>query len=299
VAFAVQFVLEQESSKFFKHLVKKYKQKDVAVAGGIFLNVKFNTKLLQDKIVNNLFIYPNPADGGVAVGAAIALYKKLGENFKVQTLENSYLGCSFTRGEIKSALREYGKKLEVRELGDAMYSHVAREIASGKVIGWFQGRSEWGPRALGARSVLADPRNIKTKERINKYLKQRDWFMPFAPVILDEYKLEVLEHGYATPFMTLTDNVKKAYLKKIPAAVHIDGTARAQVIKKESNKPYWEVLNEFRKLTGIPVLLNTSFNKHGLPIVHTPKDAIEHLLWGCVDELVIGNYLVETKKSHN
>lgn len=296
VAYAAQEVLEKESGKFFKHLIKKYGERKVAVAGGIFLNVKFNMRLLKDKIVDDIFIYPNPSDGGVAVGAAVAWYKKLGGKVKNYRLESAALGCGFNKYEIDKALRTFKNKVDIKKLGGKVYKKVSQDIIQGKVVGWFYGRGEWGPRALGQRSVLADPRDPNTRERINKYLKQRDWFMPFAPVILNEFKDKVLANGYGTPFMTLTDDIKPSYLKKIPSAIHIDGTARAQIVKKEVNTPYWKVVNEFYKLTDIPVLLNTSFNRHGLPIVHLPKEAIEHLLWGCIDELVIEDYLVTRKQ---
>lgn len=295
VAYAAQEILEVESEKYFKYLVKNYKIKNIAVAGGIFLNVKFNMRLLKNKIAENLFIYPNPSDGGVAVGAAISFAKKMGMKFENKEIKSAALGCCFDKKEINTTLKSFKGKIVAKKLGRNIYKKAACDIADGKVIGWFQGRGEWGPRALGQRSVLADPRKSETRERINKYLKQRDWFMPFAPVILEEYKDKVLKNGYGTAFMTLTDDIKHEYLKKIPAAIHIDGTARSQIVEKNVNPPYWQVVHEFFKLTGIPVLLNTSFNKHGLPVVHSPKEAVEHLLWGCIDELVIEDYLV-TKK---
>ncbi len=292
IAFAAQFVLEEEGEKFFKYLVKKYKQRNVALAGGIFLNVKFNMKLLEKNIVDRLFVYPNPGDGGIAVGAALAYYKELGNKVKVGDLPSAYLGCDFSEKEIRLSLKDFGKKIKFVKYGTKLPKVVAKEISKGKVVGWFHGRGEWGPRALGSRSVLADPRHIETKERINSKLKQRDWFMPFAPAILEEHTEDVLKNGYGTPFMTLTDKVKKHMAKKIPAAIHIDSTARSQIVSKRTNPSYWQVINEFYKLTKVPVILNTSFNKHGLPIVHSPKEAIEHLMWGCVDELAIGPYLV-------
>ncbi|QQG47072.1 MAG: hypothetical protein HY044_02940 [Candidatus Woesebacteria bacterium] len=292
IAFAAQKILEVEAEKFFRYLVKKYQEKNIALAGGIFLNVKFNMKLLENKIAKKLFIYPNPGDGGVAVGAALALYKKLGKKIPVVGMNNVYLGCEYNKNEIKKELKKFNKKIVFIDLADKLPKTIASHVANGKVVGWFQGRGEWGPRALGARSVLADPRFIETKDRINSKLKQRDWFMPFAPAILEEFSKKVLVHNFGTPYMTLTDDVKKNVAKKIPAAIHIDNTARSQIVNKKTNPLYWSVINEFRKLTGIPVILNTSFNKHGLPIVHSPKEAIEHLIWGCVDELAIGPFLV-------
>lgn len=296
VAYAAQVVLEEEGEKFFRYLVKKYKLRKVAVAGGIFLNVKFNMRLLKNKVVDEIFIYPNPGDGGVAVGAALACYKKMGGEVSVEIMQSAALGRKFKNQEVKKATRSFSKKIISKNYGKQIYKIAAKDIAQGKVIGWFVGRDEWGPRALGQRSVLADPRKAAIKDRLNERLKQRDWFMPFAPVIMDGYKDKVLLNGYATYFMTLTDYVKKTFVKKIPAAIHVDSTARSQIIKKENNPAYWQVINEFFKITGVPVLLNTSFNKHGLPIVHTPEEAIEHLLWGCIDELVINEYLIRRKE---
>ena len=295
VALAAQTVLEEEGEKFFRYLVKKYKLRKVAVAGGIFLNVKFNMRLLKNKIIDQIFIYPNPGDGGVAVGAALACYKKMGGEVFVERLESSALGKEFSDREVKKAIRSFSKRIISKNYGKQIYKITAGDIAQGKVIGWVVGRDEWGPRALGERTVLADPSKIIIKERLNERLEQRDWFMPFAPVIMDEYKDKVLVNGYATAFMTLTDYVKKPFVIKIPAAIHVDSTARSQIIRRENNEAYWQVINEFYNKTGIPVLLNTSFNKHGLPIVHSPEEAIEHLLWGCIDELVIDNYLITRK----
>ncbi|MEK7120814.1 MAG: carbamoyltransferase C-terminal domain-containing protein, partial [Patescibacteria group bacterium] len=295
IAYATQSIFEQEGENFFRYLVKKYKQRNVTVAGGLFLNVKFNTRLLKKKIVDNLFVYPNPGDGGVAIGAAIALYKRLGFERKIEEMRSTALGCEFDDKEILKSIKSFDRKIKFIKLKNSLPKIVAKEINQGTVLGWFQGRVEWGPRALGGRSVLADPRFLKTKDRINSKLKQRDWFMPFAPAILEEHAKDILVHGFGTPFMTLTDDVKPLFSKKIPAAVHIDDTARSQIVSKKTNQLYWRVIYEFYKITGIPVILNTSFNKHGLPVVHSPKEAIEHLLWGCVDKLVIGHYLVVRK----
>lgn len=298
IAFAAQKVFEQELEKYFTYLVKKYsftfskKKINLAVAGGIFLNVKMNMMLLKNKIVDDIFVYPNPADGGVAVGAAITAYKRQGKKFQVTKLETTTLGCEFSDKEIKEVFKKFKNKITVQNYKEKICQKAAKEISLGKVIGWFQGRGEWGPRALGQRSVLADPRKIETKERINSKLKERDWFMPFAPAILEEYADKFLVNNYATPFMTLTDNVRPSKTGLIPAAIHVDNTARSQVVKKNLNPKYWNLIYEFYQLTKVPILLNTSFNKHGLPIVHSPKEAIEHLLWGCVDSLVIGDFFV-------
>ncbi len=301
IAFATQKIVEEELEKYIRYLFKKYssklnqREKKLAVAGGVFLNVKANTRLLQNKVVDDIFIYPCPADGGVAVGAAMAAYKKFGGVLDVIELEAVDLGCGFSKSEIKNAIRFFSRKIKVLDLGKTICKKVAEHLSKGEVVGWFQGRGEWGPRALGHRSVLADPRYIETKQRLNLRLKERDWFMPFAPVILEEYSKDFLQHGFGNPFMTLTDDVNSKKADNIPAAIHIDNTARSQIVKKKIDPLYWQLIDQFRQITGVPVLLNTSFNKHGLPIVHSPEDAIKHLLWGCIDELVIGNFLITRK----
>lgn len=291
VAYAAQEIFEEVCESYIDYLVKKYGISDLAVAGGLFLNVKFNMKLLKNKTVSNLFIYPNPGDGGVAVGAAIAAYKELGYKRNTEVMMTASLGCEYNSADIEKSYNGFKKILTMEKLGKNTARVTAQKISEGKVIGWFEGKSEWGPRALGNRSVLADPRHEETKERINKHLKKRDWFMPFAPAIMDEYVNEYLQNGYGTPFMTLADDVKIGKKSKIAAAIHVDGTARFQLVNKRVSSKYWSVIDEFRKITGVPVILNTSFNKHGLPIVHTPTDALEHLVWGCLDELIIGDYL--------
>lgn len=293
VAAAAQKILEEETEKYFSYLVKKYKITKVAAAGGIFLNVKMNMQLLEKKIISDLFIYPNPGDSGTAVGAAFAVYKKMGGILKKQRVKKTDLGCGFTDIEIKQAINHFKKQITVQQINSNLAKVVAKKLTDGKVLGWFQGRGEWGPRALGQRSVLADPRDESVKERINQKLKQRDWFMPFAPAILQEKSSEFLVYNWQSPFMIIADRIKPNKAKLILAAIHIDKTVRPQIVNKKVLPLYHQVIEEFYKLTGVPVILNTSFNRHGLPIVHSPKEAIEHLLWGAVDELVIENYLVK------
>lgn len=302
VAAAAQRVLEEEVVRFFKYLHNKYKYSKIAASGGVFLNVKMNKKILQLKEIEDLFVYPNAGDGGVAVGAALEAYENL-ETEKLRNgktekhrnskrLESAALGVKFSEQEIKSALKKFNGQISYRRI-PYLPKYVGKALTNGKVVGWFQGRDEWGPRALGQRSVLADPRDAKTKERINDLMKKRDWFMPFAPAIMEEHVQDWFVDGYLDPFMTMAFDVVKGKEKKLAAAIHIDNTARPQVVSKKVNPKYWQVIESFYQLTGVPVILNTSFNKHGLPIVHSPEDAVEHLLWGCVDELAIGDYLVK------
>lgn len=292
VAAAVQKVFEEEVAKYISYLVKKYKLRNIAAAGGIFLNVKANMKLLEEKIVDDIFIYPNPSDGGTAVGAALAGFLLKGQKIKREELIHPAYSRAFKDSEIKAELIRT-KGIEFKKLGKNLPSFTAKLLKSGKVVGWFQGKGEWGPRALGQRSVIADPREIATKDRINNILKGREWFMPFAPSMLIESAPEYLKMLRKAPFMIIGDRLKSGKVKNLKAAAHVDGTVRPHLVTKEANPLYYQVIKEFKKLTGVPSILNTSFNKHGLPIVYTPKQAIEHLQWGAIDDLIIGSYYVK------
>ena len=266
------------------------------MAGGVFLNFKTNKKILELPNVNNLFIQPHAGDGGVSIGAALAVSSKkyIFQNFG-KALNTGGLGQSFSNQDIIKELEKYKSKLNYKKQKEIV-EYTANLLVKGKVIGWFQGRAEWGPRALGFRSVLADPRKIEVKDRINDVLKNREWFMPFAPSVLEEEANKFFKNCKKSPFMTIVFDIVKGKEKKIPAAIHIDNTARPNTVNEQNNAIYYQLIKSFYKKTGLPVILNTSFNKHGLPIVNSPKDAIEHLLMGAVDELIIGSYAVERIK---
>jgi carbamoyltransferase len=215
-----------------------------------------------------------------------------GKEFCNERTKHTYYGTGYSNEEVTRALEEY--RLDYQELKDPEKA-AADLIAEGRVVGWFQGRLEFGPRALGNRSVLADPRNERMKDRINKYLKKRDWFMPFAPSILDEAKEEYLEDAVEAPFMIMGFNLKAGKLKEIPAVAHVDGTVRPQTVSRAVNPSYYRVIEEFEKRSGVPVVLNTSFNRHGQPMVRSPEDAALHVVWGCVEYLIIHKYLVDAK----
>lgn len=294
VAASSQKVFEEILIKYFKYLVRKYKIRKVSCAGGIFLNVKANMRLLKEKIIDDLFIYPNPTDGGTALGAALAVFIEKGGKVKRRELTHPAYGRAYSNSEILAALKDEST-VSCKRLGAKLPLKVAQMLVNGKVVGWFQGRGEWGPRALGQRSVIADPRHIATKDRINDILKGREWFMPFAPSILAEKAEVYLKMLKKAPFMIIADDIKRDRKKDLAATIHVDDTVRPHLVTKEANPLYWKVIHEFGKLTGVFAVLNTSFNKHGLPIVYSPKDAIEHLKWKTIDALVIGNFLVERK----
>ncbi|KKP40643.1 hypothetical protein A2130_03660 [Candidatus Woesebacteria bacterium GWC2_33_12] len=294
VAAACQLVFEEELVTYISHLIKKYKVSKVALNGGIFLNVKANMRLLEEKVVDDLYVYPNPSDGGTAMGAALAGFITKGQKIKRQELLHPAYSREYKNSEIITELKKT-KGIEYKKLGTNLPRIGAKLLFDGKVVGWFEGRGEWGPRALGQRSVIADPRHLETKNRINNILKGREWFMPFAPSMAIEGAPKYLKMLRKAPFMIIGDRIMPGMEKDLKAAAHIDETVRPHLVTREANKLYYQVIKEFEKLTGVPTILNTSFNKHGLPIVYTPRQAVEHLLWGAIDELIIGSYHVWRK----
>jgi len=270
-------------------LVDKYvEEKNVCLSGGVFLNCKLNQRIREKGF--DVFIHPAAGDSGTQTGAALEICRMLdSQNFKPEKIEHTYFGTSYSDEEIEEAIKKYGLKYE--KLSDPAGT-AADLINKSKVVGWFQGRMEYGPRALGNRSVLADPTDPEMRNRINMFLKKRDWFMPFCPSMLDEAKKEYLIGAEEAPFMIMTFDVPEEKAKEIPAVVHVDGTVRPQTVKKEVNERYWRLIKEFEK-HKVPLVLNTSFNRHGLPMIMNPEHALEHLVWKAIDVLIIGDFLVE------
>lgn len=297
LAAAAQKILEEELLNLIKYLIKKYPDySNICLAGGVFLNVKANKKIMELPPIKNVFIHPNAGDGGIALGSAfMATPKKYLTKMVNQPMMTCGLGESFTNKQVLEIFNKYQDKVIYKKISD-IASYTVEQLTRNLVIGWFQGRAEWGPRALGFRSVLADPRKIEIKNRINKVLKNREWFMPFAPSILEDKGDAYFKNFRRSPFMTIIFDIIPKKAKLFPAAAHVDKTARPNTVNKDNNPIYHQLLQTWYKRTKLPILLNTSFNKHGLPIVNSPKDAIEHLIMGAVDELIIGNYSVICKK---
>ena len=298
VAAAAQKLLEERILGYLERLREKYKFSRVALAGGTFLNVKVNKLILSLPYIDEVFVHPHASDGGTAVGAALELYHRKTGNPTVVSLTDSALGKEFSDDEILQDLQSFGDKIEWEKHNGTLPQYVAGALTEGKVVGWFQGREEWGPRALGRRSVLADPRDPATRDKINSKMKNRDWFMPFAPSCMEDKGHLYFKDFCQTSFMTLAFDVVKGKEADVSSAIHVDNTARVHSVRPD-NPLYYDVIKKFYEKTGVPVVLNTSFNKHGLPIVHRPKEAIEHLLWGCVNELAIGNYIVRLKSTND
>ena len=290
VAFAVQDACEVAMLALVKLATQKTNCRNVCLAGGVALNSKANGKIQASGMVDHIFVQPAASDDGVALGAVLAPYLDNGGRLPMRPLRHAYLGPEFTDGEIEKALRTY--KLRAVKL-DNVAATTADLLASGKIIGWFQGRMEFGPRALGGRSILADPRDPEMNAKVNNAVKFREWWRPFAPSMLREVAGEYLEHACDSPFMILTNPVRPEKRGIIPSVTHVDGSARPQTVEKDVNPLYWDLINEFGKRTGVPVIMNTSFNLRGEAIVNTPTDAVRTFFSSGMDALVIGSYLVE------
>ena len=294
VAAVFQRRFEEVMTELVSNAVQQFKIDKVVLAGGSFANVKLNQRILEARGVAGVFVYPNMSDGGLSQGAA--LHFDIGRNGSVaHTLPNAYYGPSFTNEEIEAALRaehlEYTYHPEIEQ-------EIARLIAAGNVIARFNGAMELGPRALGNRSILYPATDPAVNKWLNQRLKRTE-FMPFAPVTLEEYAEKCYKNfkgaAYAAKFMVITFDCTDYMKENSPATVHVDGTARPQVINERDNPSYYKILKEYCKLTGIPTLVNTSFNMHEEPIVCTPQDAVRSFLQGHLDYLAIGPFLVKGK----
>ncbi len=293
IAYALQEVTERIMLFLARQAVKLTGIRNLCMAGGVALNCKANGLILRSGIVNDIFIQPAAGDDGSALGAAFACYEKIDGKLPSLKMEHPYFGSSFSDEEIEKLLNTY--KLPYKKLQNPA-REGARLLTEGKIIGWFQGKWEFGPRALGNRSILADPRDPLMKEKVNNAVKFREEWRPFAPSVLEEYAEEYFEGCKSSTFMILTFYVKAEKRAKIPAVTHVDGTARVHTVKKSVNPLYWRLIDEFRKLTGITVVLNTSFNLKGEPIVGTPFDAIRTFYTSGLDALIIGNFIIEKKQ---
>ncbi len=288
VAAAAQALLERRVEALVRNAVAASGLRDLVGGGGIFLNVKASKALLDKRVVNSIYVAPGPGDEGLAAGYAFAAYASA--HRQPRPVTSPYLGPAYSDDEVAAALQSYADVACERPA--ALADATADLLTQGQVVGWFQGRMEYGPRALGARSVLADPRDPHMRDRINHLMKKRDWFMPFAPSVLAEACDECFENYCDSPYMNLAFAMRPPYDQLVPAIMHVDQTARPQAVHRATNPLYYAVIQAFQQRTGIPMVLNTSFNRHGLPIVCRPEEAIDHLRWGCIDWLAIGPYLV-------
>lgn len=291
IAASLQATLEETVFHLLRAHHGKTPSSDICLAGGVALNCVMNGKVAANTPFKRVYVQPNAGDGGLSIGSALYVYHQELKKERTQTLKTASLGTEYTNAEVETALREAGLKYARH---DDITPRIASRIAEGKIIGWFQGKMEFGPRALGNRSLLADPRNPGMKDIINSRVKMREYFRPFAPSVLEEdAKAYFNLNGFPSPYMLLAVDVHADRRASVPAITHVDGTARVQTVDRVANPRYRKLIEEFKKLTGVPMLLNTSFNLKGEPVVSSPRDAIKSFLATRIDVLAIEDYIVE------
>ena len=312
IASSVQTIIEEVMLKICSSLREEYKIPNLCLAGGVALNCVANGKILEQKIFDKIWIQPAAGDAGGSLGGALAYWhlelKNSREILNNDQMQGSYLGPIYSDLDIQKTLKDLGAKFDILD-DKNLIEKTAKDLSNGNAIGWFQGRMEFGPRALGARSILGDPRSPTMQKNLNLKVKYRESFRPFAPSILREDLSEWFNLNNDSPYMLLVTNVNSSKVKKIskqeeklfgidklnvnrsdiPAVTHVDYSARIQTVHKETNLKYYNLLNKFKEITKCPILVNTSFNVRGEPIVNTPEDAFRCFMGTELDMLVIGN----------
>ena len=321
VAASVQKVTEDIMIKLARSLKEEFNISNLCLAGGVALNCVANGKILKEKIFDNIWVQPAAGDAGGSLGAALALWHIEENNPRVVNLnddmQGSYLGPEYSQKEIQKELDKIGAVYKIKNEEDLL-NQTVYDLSIGEAIGWFQGRMEFGPRALGNRSILGDPRSSEMQKNLNLKVKYRESFRPFAPSILKEDLTEWFDVSEDSPYMLMVANINKDKTIKmtedqkkkfgidklnikrseIPAVTHVDYSARIQTVHKETNEKYYKLIKKFKEKTNCPVIVNTSFNVRGEPIVNTPTDAFSCFMGTELDKLVIGNFYLE-KKSQN
>ena len=319
IAASIQKVTEEIMLKLSKSLKEEYKINNLCLAGGVALNCVANGKIIKEKIFENIWIQPAAGDAGGSLGAALAFWhlelKKDRDNNPKDAMQGSYLGPEYSQENIEKELKNLGAKFDVLNDKDVI-EKTSESLTKGHAVGWFQGRMEFGPRALGGRSILGDARSESMQKNLNLKVKYRESFRPFAPSVLREDLQDWFELNCDSPYMSLVANIdskikndmsndekklfgiEKLNIKRseIPAVTHVDYSARIQTVHKETNHRYYELIKNFKEKTNCPVIVNTSFNVRGEPIVNTPKDAFNCFMGTELDILVIGNCYLEKKK---
>ena len=300
IAAALQAVLQNCQLHVLRHFKHQTGQTNLCLAGGVALNCSANGVINRSRLFERMFVQPAAGDDGTALGAALYVRHQKDPGCKSARMTVPLWGPEYSDEEIQQVLsgREDCQSSRVESF-ESLCQDIAARIDKGQIVAWFQGRMEFGPRALGSRSILADPRDPTMRDRINSLVKKREAFRPFAPVVTKEAATRFFdikpgeEDTYA--HMLFVTQVRAPYREKLPAITHVDGSSRAQTVAQAHNPRLWQLLNEFEKLSGLPVLLNTSFNVKGQPIVCTPKEALDTFLFAKLDVLVMGNFIVEPK----
>ncbi len=290
LASSLQIALEEIVLQLMNWLYEKTQSDNLAISGGVALNCVMNARIRDRGPFKNIWVQPAAGDAGTAMGAALWVdASESGRSERVYCMDHAFLGPQYSEAEIEQFLQ--WSKLPYRRM-ENVAAETAQLLANNKIIGWFQGRLEFGPRALGARSILASPIQAEMQDRLND-IKDREDFRPVAPVVLEEEAGNWFNNARVSPFMLFVYDVQPDKAGQIPAVRHVDGTARIQTINRDQNQPYYDLLKEFQRLTGVPVLVNTSFNTRGEPIVCSPRDAVECFWTSPLDALVIGPFLLE------
>ena len=272
---------------------------NLCIAGGVALNCVANGRVAREAGFENVWIQPAAGDDGIAIGCAYYGYLEILKQRRSFVMDHSYVGKVYPERDIEKATQKFLVRIQTTAVrSDDICRDTAKLLAEQSVIGWFQGGSEFGPRALGNRSLLADPRKPEMKDILNSRVKHRQPFRPFAPIVLAERVREIFEGEEDSPFMLIAKSVRPEWRDRIPAIVHVDGTARVQTVREETNPMLYRLLKEFEALTGVPVLINTSFNVKGEPIVETPRDAMICFLTTGIDNLVLHDTLVSKNALH-
>lgn len=289
VAAAFQTRLEEVALEFCKYLKRKTNAEYLVIAGGVSLNSVMNGRIVRESGFKDVYVMPAAGDNGTSIGAAYYIYNAILKNPRTEPHMNAYLGTEYSNQQIESILKEC--KLDYTFF-ENIEQKTAELLHAGNILCWFQGRMEIGPRALGGRSIIADPTNKSMKDKINAEVKHREAYRPFAPSVIMEAASDYFDLTVEDPFMLKVCNVKAEMMALLPAITHVDGTARAQTVNKDTNPRYHKMITEFGKLSGVPVILNTSFNIMDEPIVESPYDAIRCFFSTGLDYLIIGNYVV-------
>jgi carbamoyltransferase len=290
MAASLQALLEEVVLDLLRRLAEKTKLTDLCMAGGVALNCTLNGKITRDTPFQRVYIQPAAYDGGTSLGAALYVRHQILGQPRDFVMDHSYWGLEYSREACKAALDAAG--LTYRELPDEpLADAVATRVAERQIVGWFQGRFEWGPRALGNRSIVCDPRDPGMKDHLNHRIKHRESFRPFAPSVLEERAGDWFEDAGASPFMLMTCQVQKNKQERVPAITHVDGTARQQTVSRTANPKYWALIHAFERRTGVPIVVNTSFNENE-PVVNTPQEAISCYVRNDMDVLALGPFLV-------
>jgi len=291
IAASMQEMLEEAEFALVRKLQRDTGETTLCMAGGVALNSAFNGKVLPQTDFTEIFIQPAAGDAGTALGVCYYIYHQLLDQPRTYVMNDAYTGPQFDNATIEAALKRYNVAYQTLD-ESALVARAAEIVASGNVLGWFQGRMEWGPRALGNRSIIADPRRDDMKDILNARIKHREKFRPFAPSVLLEATGDYFDQSYPDPFMIKVYNVLPEKREEIPAVTHVDGTGRLQTVERQHAPLYWSLIHAFGEKTGTPVVLNTSFNENE-PIVCTPDEAIDCFLRTKMDALAVGNFLVE------